>query len=281
MRSEQPVGVSLVRGSTGLLSVTPEQLTRYANDVAVLWDEAQDNPALLRFLSPFGRPDLGRLMRRFRSTPQLHELIGEGYPMYATWLSTMVLRDGLHTAVTSETLTTPQWDTSMMLPSLALAQPLELPRSRFHTLVIAGSLKAPSIVVRDARLVVAGDLETQLLVADGCVLVGGSVNAGIIAVPATSLRQKEKDPYDPARPLGCQVSREVRCTVFDSPRFGVGCPVKADIVVRGVGIAGTPHADERLRERLVPRALKEGRLDLAAIAALIAKGQRVFTSTAA
>jgi hypothetical protein len=259
-----------------VLSVTPDQLTRYANDVAVLWDEAQDNPALLRFLSPFGRPDLGRLMRRFRSTPKLHELIGEGYPMFATWLATMVLRDGVHQGTKLEKLAAPQWDNAMMLPTVEIAQPVELPRSQLHTLVIAGSLNAPSIVVRDARLVVAGDLETQLLIADGCVLVGGSVKADIVALPASSLAQKEKDPYDPARPPGCQVSREVRCTVFDSPRFGVGCPVKADIVVRGVGVAGTPHADERLRERLVPRALKEGRLDLAAIAALISKSQRVF-----
>jgi hypothetical protein len=265
-----------VRESRCLLTVTPDQLTRYANDVAVLWDEAQDNPALLRFLSPFGRPDLGRLVRRFRSTPKLHELIGEGYPMFATWLATMVLRDGLHAAAKSEMLTTPQWDTSMLTPTLELAQPLELPKSRFHTLVIAGSLKAPSIVVRDARLVVAGDLETQLLVADGCVLVGGSVKADIVALPATSLAQKEKDPYDPARPLGCQVSREVSCRVFDSPRFGIGCPVKADVVVRGVGVTPTPQADERLRETLVPLALKEGRLELGAIASLIARGLRVF-----
>lgn len=260
-----------------MLTVTPEQLARFANDVAVLWDEAQDNPALLRFLSPFGRPDLGRLVRRFRTTQSMHELIGEGYPMFATWLATMMLRDGVNAAAKHETLVPPRWDNAVMMPALELEQPLELPKSQLHTLVVAGSLTVPSIIVRDARLVVAGDLQTQLLVADGCVLVGGSVKADIVVCPASRLSEKERRGYDASRPLGCQVSREVRCRVFDSPRFGLGCPVKAEVVVRGVGLTLTPQADERLRERLVPRALKAGRLDLAAIAALIAKREPVFT----
>jgi hypothetical protein len=266
-----------VSDSLGLLTTTAEQLTRYANDVAVLWDEAQDNPALLRFLSPFGRPDLGRLTRRFNTTRSMHELIGEGYPMYATWLATMMLRDGINSSVKQDDLELPQWDQAMMMPSLELRKPLELPKSRLHTLVIAGSLEVPSIIVRDARLVVAGDLHTQLLVADGCVLVGGSVFADIVACPATRLAEKERRGYDASRPLGCQVSREVRCRVFDSPRFGIGCPVKADVVVRGVGVTVTARADEQLREQLVPRALKVGQLDLEAIATLIEKGQKLFT----
>ena len=260
-----------------MLTVTPDQLARYANDVAVLWDEAQDDPALLRFLSPFGRPDLGRLMRRFRTTKSMHELIGEGYPMFATWLATMMLRDGVAAGAKEQTLTPPRWDNAMMMPGLELTEPLELPKSQLHTLVVAGSLKVPSMIVRDARLVVAGDLETQLLVADGCVLVGGSVKADIVACPASRLSEKERRGYDATRPLGCQVSREVRCRIFDSPRFGIGCPVKSDVVVRGVGVALTPEADERLRELMVPGALKGGRLDLAAIASLIAKRKAVFT----
>ena len=242
----------------------------------MLWDEAQDHPALLRFLSPFGRPDLGRLTRRFRSAGDVNELIGEGYPEFASWLATMVLRDGLHAEQALEALVEPIRESSMLTPPLRIAAGLQLGSSRLRTVVVAGSLKTPIVRVRGARLVVAGDLETQLLIADGCVLVGGSVIAGIVACPATQLVKRARGPAELAQPLGWQVGREVRCRVFDSPRFGLSCPVKAEVVLRGVGVPLTPEADERLRERLVPRALRGGTLDLAAITELILKGQRVF-----
>jgi hypothetical protein len=43
-----------------------------------------------------------------------------------------------------------------------------------------------------------------------------------------------------------------------------------------VSVAATVEAGERLRERMVPRALRAGVLDLEAIGQLIANGQRVF-----
>lgn len=261
-----------------MLKTTSAQLARYANDVAVLWDEAQDNPALLRFLSPFGRPDLGRLMRRFQTARSEYELISEGYPMFATWLATMVSREEGLAPVKLQKLEPPQWNQSMMTPTLELVTALELGQSRLHTVVVTGSLKAPMVIVRNARLVVAGDLETQLLIADGCVLVGGSVTADIVSSPASQLTRKDRGEFDLARPLGWQIGREVRCKVFDSPRFGLGCPVKAELVLRGVGLTVTPDVGERLRERLVPDALTSSQLKLDRIAALISSGKRVFTS---
>jgi hypothetical protein len=133
------------------------------------------------------------------------------------------------------------------------------------------------VQVLGAQLVVAGDLETQLLVADGCVLVGGSINADIVVCPASRLSAPERAvSFAPARPLGWQVGKEVRCRVFDSPRFSLGCPVKAEVVVRGVGVPTTPEASSRLSELLVPQALDEGRLNLERIAERIANGSPLF-----
>jgi hypothetical protein len=200
----------------------------------VLWDEAQDSPALLRFLAPFGRPDLGRISRRFLSSNSVSDLVSEGYPAFATWLATMVLRDGAAVNETFDALPTPQWDNSMMHGGLVLGAPLELGSTRINTLVIAGSLEAPSVRVHAKTLVVAGDLKTKLLVADGCVLVGGAVEADAVLVPASHL-SRERDQFAPPRSLGLQVGREVVCRVSTAPasRSRAPCALKSSCAAWG------------------------------------------------
>lgn len=265
-------GANLLRARVHMLRPTREQLARCADDVAVLWDEAQDDPRLLRFLAPFGRPDLGRLSRTFRGASI--SLVEEQYPVYSTWLATMLARAGAPEPASLEALVEPQWDFSMLAPGLRLASPLDLGARRLRTLVVAGSLEAPVVHVR-GQLVVAGDLTAKVVLTDGCLLVGGAVRADVVVCRAGAQPQRSRE--EPARPLGFQVGREVQCRVFDSARFALSCPLRAEVAVRAAGRPVTPEADERLRELMVPQVLRAGVLEPDEVKARAARGEPLFT----
>ncbi|MFZ5441541.1 MAG: hypothetical protein ACOZQL_16155 [Myxococcota bacterium] len=258
-----------------MLQPTREQLERFAHDVAVLWDEAQTEPQLLRFLAPFGRPDLGRIVRTFRSATT--SLVEEQYPVFSTWLAAMLARDGAGPTVELEALSEPQWSYSMLTPSLRLGSPLALGARRLRTLVVAGSLEAPVVHV-NGQLIVAGDLTAKVVVSQGCLLVGGALQAELVScAPSPAPR----DPHEPARPLGFQVGRELRCRVLDSPRFAVGCPLDAEVVVRAAGRAPTADAATRLRALLVPEVLTgDGVVRLERARELAARGLSLFLEPA-
>lgn len=261
-----------------MLPVTRAQLQRAAHDVHVLWDEAQSNPALLRFLAPFGRPDLRRLARLFEHARDASEIVTEAHPAFATWLATLLARE--HRDVPTmrvKALREPQWDSRLLMPGMEFTEDLLLStsmadragddttvRSRLTTLIIAGSLRAPSVVVHGASLIVAGDLDTALLIADGCVLVGGTVRADVVTNPAEHIGRDGTQ-----RAVGWQVGQAVECRLFDSPRFALTCPVKADVVLRAPNLPVTPDAVERASALLAPGLLAPPGLGLAALRARV------------
>lgn len=261
-----------------MLPITPELLQRAAHDVNVLWDEAQSDPALLRFLAPFGRPDLGRLTRTFLSVTRIEELVSEAHPVFATWLATLYFRELKQAGAPAMRVgkwVQPSWDQSALLPSLDHAAGFLLGDTRVRTVVIAGSLKAPWVHVDGACLVVAGDLETDVLIADGCVLVGGKVRAGVVSNPATHLRSGFEE-RGAQRALGWQVGQGVECRVFESPRFGLTCPVRADVVLSGVGLTPTADARERLPAILTDEVIEFGGLSYAWLVAELRAGRKVL-----
>jgi hypothetical protein len=267
-----------------MVPVSPEQLVRFAHDVNILWDEAQTEPALLRFLAPFGRPDLGRLTRLFSRARSRDDLISEVHPANATWLATLLARD-LQGAppMKVRALAQPQWDSRLLMPGLELTAGLVLASepgsardttgpSRLSTLIIAGGLKAPLVDVRGGCLVVAGDLDTQVLVADGCVLVGGTVRAQVVVNPGDQLGAPSSRDARVERAVGWQVGRAVECVVFDSPRFALSCPVKADVVLRAPNLALTADGLGRAGERLTPGLLAPPGLALEAMLSRVRRG---------
>ena len=244
----------------------------------VLWDEAQSDPALLRFLAPFGRPDLGRLTRTFLAAKHIEELVSEAHPVFATWLATLYFRELRQVgapALRIEKWVQPSWDQSALLPSLDHGAGFLLGDTRMRTVVIAGSLKAPWVHVDGACLVVAGDLDTEVLLADGCVLVGGKVRAGVVSNSATHLRAGNEQRRA-QRALGWQVGQGVECRVFESPRFGLTCPVRADEVLSGVGLTPTVDAREKLATILTGEVIEFGGLSYAWLVAELRAGRSVL-----
>jgi hypothetical protein len=236
-------------------------LDRVARDVPVLWDEAQDVPTLLRFLAPFGRPDLGRIERTLRRATSLDELLGEPYPVFATWLATLLRRAQV----------TPPAGVRGLEASLSLQGDLAVDDSR---LVVAGDLEARVVRVR-GTLVVAGDVRCRLLLADGCVLVGGRLEADFVTAPATRVPSAPRRRV--AGAVGLHVATAVTCKVFDSPRFALSCPVSAQVVTRAAGLPATPRAGELLRALLADGVpVEEGLVDFEQVAARLAAGQPVL-----
>jgi hypothetical protein len=237
-----------------------ELLDRVARDVPVLWDEAQDSPALLRFLAPFGRPDLGRIERTLRGASSLEALLVEPYPVFATWLATLLKR----ARVTPPAV-------RGLEASLTLEADLSVDDAR---LVVAGDLTARVVRVR-GTLVVAGDVRCRLLLADGCVLIGGRLEADFVSAPATEPRRGDRRRV--AGAVGLHVATALTCQVFDSPRFALSCPISARVVTRAAGLPVTPRAGERLRELLADGVSVERELvDFEQVAARLAAGQPVL-----
>ncbi|MFT3713360.1 MAG: hypothetical protein QM817_37365 [Archangium sp.] len=268
-----------------MLPVSKEQFARAAHDVHVLWDEAQTNPALLRFLAPFSRPDLGRLARLFLSASSVEDIVTEAHPANATWLATLLARELREVPpMKVRALEQPRWDTRLLMPGMHFTEPVLLSselsdahtgdtsgRSQLRSLIIAGSMRAPSVVVRASCLVVAGDLDTQVLVADGCVLVGGTVRADVVVNPSTRIGGSER-----GRAVGWQVGHSVVCRVFDSPRFALTCPVKADVVLRAVGQPATPDGIERAAALLEPGLLAPPSVAVSALLERVRRGQSLL-----
>lgn len=244
-----------------MLPVSTDQLKRAAHDVHVFWDEAQSNPALLRFLAPFGRPELGRLSRTFERAKSVEEITTESHPAFGTWLAALLARE--HRDVPPmkvKSLHEPMWDSRLLMPSMEFTEPLILStsvsdpaaqntsgRCRLTSLIIAGSLRAPAVVVNGASLVVAGDLDTEVLIADGCVLIGGTVRAKVVLNPAEHIGRDGV-----LRAVGWQVGQSVECVVFDSPRFALTCPVKTEVVLRAPNLKPTLAGLDRAADLLAP-----------------------------
>ncbi|MBL8911090.1 MAG: hypothetical protein JNM17_10395 [Archangium sp.] len=268
-----------------MLPVTPEQLKRAAHDVHVFWDEAQSNPALLRFLAPFGRPELGRLSRAFERATSVEEITTESHPAFGTWLAALLARE--HRDVPPmrvKGLGEPQWDSRLLVPSMEFTAPMMLStsvadpaandttgRSRITSLIVAGSVKAPAVVVTGASLVIAGDLDTEVLIADGCVLIGGTVRAKVVVNPAEHIGRDST-----LRAVGWQVGQSVECTVFDSPRFALTCPVKAEVVLRAPNLMPTPEGIDRAGQLLAAGLLAPPTLSRSALLSRVRRGESVL-----
>lgn len=221
------------------IQLDPRLRSALAEAVAIVWDEAQERPPLLRFLTPFGRPDLRALERAFRDAPSVAWLVSEPRPVLATWLAAVTVRLGL---VLPGLLPMPENRNAFLPASATRADPIVVPPDA--SLVVAGDLTAPSIVVDSgARLVVAGTLSCQTLASRGLVLVQQRLVAHTIAI-GTPLGMPA------ARPVGWQVGESVTAQVLDSARFGVACAVDSDGVVRLVGRPPDRNAVERARARL-------------------------------
>lgn len=255
-------------------SFQPELLQRFARDVAVLWDEAQDNPTLLRFLAPFGRPDLGRIERVFESAREFELILAEIYPVYATWLAALLVRAGVAERAEHPALSRRgNW----LEPSLSVTGVVEVHAG--DKLVVAGSLDARNVVVRGGVLVVAGDVRCEVMVADGCVVIGGALSAALVGVPAERLPQVT-DAWDNPQALALQVAQQVTCRVYDVARLALACPVKADVVVHALGVPVTPGAAARLQATLVPSVLGGDGVDFREVVSRLSRDLPVLVGPA-
>jgi hypothetical protein len=210
-----------------------------AEAVAILWDEAQERPPLLRFLTPFGRPELRRLETVFRGAPSIAWLLGEPRPELATWLAAATVRLGLAMPGVAPV---PEHRNAFVPGPLTREAPLVVTEGA--SVVVAGDLSAPAIVVDSgARLVVAGTLTCQTLASRGLVLVQQRlVGHTVVIGPPIGMPS--------SRPVGWQVGEAVKAQVLDSPRYGLSCPVESDGVIRLVGRTPDRQAAERARGRL-------------------------------
>lgn len=240
-------------------------LRSIADAVAILWDEAQERQPLLRFLAPFGRPDLLRLEHAFRTAPSIDWLLSEPWPLFGTWLAAAVVR------------------LSLELPTDARAHQNELCGSteRPHglvlgparSLVVAGDLEAPFVIVDPgARLAVAGSVRVGTLLSNGLVLVQKELRAHTIAV-APSPAFEEAPPFS-QRFTGWQVGERVSATVLDSPRFGLACPLECEGVLRLAGRSPDPTQRERGQARLEHPVWSDtiGGIDSALLRDLLVRG---------
>jgi hypothetical protein len=216
-----------------------ESLKAIAEAVPILWDEAQEQPSLLRFLAPFGRPDLRQLERAFRSAPSLDWILSEPWPLFGTWLAAALVRLQLQLPHPVDTRSN-----EFICRALVRDDLVDLAGGR--SLVVAGDLRAPAVIVEPgARLAVAGDLTVDTLVSSGVVLVQRSLRAHTVVI--TDLTEP---PGNSPRFVGWQVGESLTAQVLDSPRFGLACPITCDGIVRFAGKIPDPVARERARQRL-------------------------------
>lgn len=207
-----------------------------ADAVAILWDEAQERASLLRFLAPFGRPDLARLERAFRTSPSIEWLLSEPWPLFGTWLAAAVVRLRLEV---------PQAPRSFLPRSEVRKQGLRLESGQ--TLVVAGDLSVPEFLIdKDARLAVAGTLTVKTLASRGLLLVQRQLRAHTIAIG--ELDQAHR-PAERLGYAGVQVGERVVAQVLDCPRFAIACPVDCDGVIR----LGGRNSNELERQRALRR----------------------------
>lgn len=238
----------------------------------MLWDEAQDDARLMRFLAPFGRPDLQRVERVLREATSERDVLAELHPVFATWLATMIFRSQPGPLATLESLVA---QGRTLVNALEVRGEVVVPART--ALVVAGNLRARLIEVK-GLLVVAGQVEAELLVADGCTLVGGDVRAAFVSAPASRLALEKKRPVTPT-PLAFQVAGTVRARVFDSARLGTGGPVDAEVIIHAVGAAPTVEWAQRLRELLLDPSLVSGyRLDFDEVRRRVERGTPVLRS---
>lgn len=244
------------------------RLARFCEEVAVLWDEAQDHPALLRFLAPFGRPELPRIVRLLKESASERDVLAEAYPVFATWLATLVHREGKRAP---SQLSGPEaLHSPTLFGALEVKGPLQLDAR--DAVVIAGSLKAP-VIRSQGLLVVAGEVSCSCLIADGCTLIGGDLQADVVSVPATRL---SASPKGNSSNIAFLVAGQLRAAIYDSPRLAPGGDVDAEIIIRGAGLSATDEWQARARARLVdPSAVKAGRIDFEALVARAARGETV------
>lgn len=216
-----------------------ELLNAIAEAVPILWDEAQEQPALLRFLAPFGRPDLRQLERAFRAAPSIDWLLSEPWPLFGTWLAAALVRLNLELPRPVDTRSN-----EFIGGSMTRADLVDLPGGR--SLVVAGDLEAPAVILEPGeRLAVAGDLTVDTIVSSGLVLVQRSLRAHTVVIADLT-----DPPGNSPRLVGWQVGESLTAQVLDSPRFGLACPITCDGIVRFAGKTPDPLARERARQRL-------------------------------
>lgn len=244
------------------------QLARFCEEVAVLWDEAQDHPALLRFLAPFGRPELPRIVRMLKESASERDVLAEAYPVFATWLATLVYREGKREPSQlpgSEAVRSPTLFGSIEVKGPLLLEPRD-------TVVVAGSLKAP-VIRTQGLLVVAGEVTCSCLIADGCTLIGGDLHADVVSVPATSLR-RDSTLKGSTSSIAFLVSGQLHAALYDSPRLAPGGEIDAEVVIRGAGLTATKDWQARAKARLVDASMvKNSGIDFDALAARAARGE--------
>ena len=237
-----------------------ELLQSVANAIPILWDEAQEQPALLRFLAPFGRPDLRQLERAFRSSPSIDWLLSEPWPLFGTWLAAALVRLHLELPKPVDTRSN-----EFIGGSLARAELIDLSGGR--SLVVAGDLKVPALIVEaGARLAVAGDLSVDTLVSSGVVLVQRTVRAHTVVIADLSDTASFTQRY-----VGWQIGEALAAKVLDSPRFALACPITCDGIVRFAGRTPEPLAVARAQQRLTsPVWRADGRsIDVALLTELL------------
>jgi hypothetical protein len=239
----------------------------------VLWDEAQDDPGLLRFLAPFGRPSLPRIEACLRESSSERAVLAESYPVFATWLATLVQREG--TRPPSRLSAREVVNAGTLFGALEVDGALTL--EGYDTVVVAGALSAPVIRTR-GLLVVAGEVSCTCFIADGCTLIGGSLRADVISVQATRLSTAAERRTDRgAGAVAFVVAGQVRTALYDSPRLGPGGEVDAQVIIRGAGLKATGDWQARARALLVdPSAVKAQRVDFEALAARAARGEALL-----
>ncbi len=232
-----------------------------ADAVAILWDEAQEQASLLRFLAPFGRPDLKRLERAFRTAPSIDWLLSEPWPLFGTWLAAAVVRLRLEV---------PQPPRSFLPRSEARKQGLRLESGQ--TLVVAGDLSVPELLIdQDARLAVAGTLTVKTLASRGLLLVQRELRGHTIAIAEPPPVQR---PTESLRYAGLQVGERVVAKVLDCPRFVLSCPIDCDGVVRLAGKDSNELDRQRAAQRIGIEAWKGSGLDVSALFELIQRSWR-------
>jgi len=235
--------------------VTDAELLRAVADaIPILWDEAQEQPALLRFLAPFGRPDLRELERAFRSAPSIDSILSEPRPLFGTWLAAALVRLHLELSAPVETRSN-----EFIGGSLTRADLIDLAPG--CSLVVAGDMKAPALIVGvGARLAVSGTLSIDTLVSSGVVLVQRRLQAHTVVIAGLT------DPpgYSP-RFVGWQVGEALTAQVLDSPRFALACPITCDGIVRLAGKSPDLLQSERARQRLTAPVWRGSGINVSAL----------------
>lgn len=236
-----------------------ELLEAVAAAIPILWDEAQEQPAMLRFLAPFGRPELRRLERAFRSAPSIDWILSEPWPVFGTWLATALVRLKLELPPANE----PR-KSEFIGGSHTTGELIDLANGR--TLVVAGDLRAAALIVDSgARVAVAGNLLVDTLVSSGVVLVQRRLEAHTVVIDVLDR------PAGSPRFVGWQVGEAVVAQVLDSPRFALACPISCDGVVRLAGRPANEPEAARALQRLDARLVDNGGIQVSALLAAVRK----------